>query len=163
PWPFPSRARIMSGPMRRWGGSVFAFTLLIAAIVHAAPARALTPNDPLFDPGTDPHSKLGQWNLASDGRGISADTAWDTTTGEGEQRPGELGGRAGREADGAAHEQLNPASIRPAGRGDPLRHGQWRARYQHEPGSDVGHPFPATGHGVRRSARRGAGRGDGQR
>src|SRR5207249_11091557 len=56
---------------------------LSAATVHAAPARTLTANDPLFAPGTDPPSKLGQWNLASDGRGISADTAWDTTTGQG--------------------------------------------------------------------------------
>jgi len=69
--------------MRRWGGAIIAFVLLAAAAFGAAPARASFPNDPLFDPGTDPHGVVGQWNLASDGRGISADTAWDTTIGTG--------------------------------------------------------------------------------
>jgi hypothetical protein len=57
------------------GGFVFAFALLAAAVFNAAPARASFPNDPLFDPGTNPNGTGGQWNLASDGRGISADTA----------------------------------------------------------------------------------------
>src|SRR5947209_1460103 len=69
--------------MRRWGGPFFALVLLAAAVIHAVPARALTPNDPLFNPGTNPHAVKGQWNLVSDGRGISADRAWDTTTGQG--------------------------------------------------------------------------------
>src|SRR2546425_2543801 len=61
---------------------------LTAALIGAHPAVAVTtPNDPLFlnSPVCSGITNCvdQQWNLMSDGRGISADTAWDTTKGAG--------------------------------------------------------------------------------
>jgi subtilisin family serine protease len=64
---------------------------LLVSVVHTAPAgAAVVPNDPLFlndQPGQPCYQVKNcvnqQWNLMSDGRGISADTAWETTKGKG--------------------------------------------------------------------------------
>src|SRR5438045_3780316 len=71
---------------RSW--SLAALVALLGALLLARPAAAITvPNDPLFlnSPECSAISNCvdQQWNLMSDGRGISADTAWDTTKGAG--------------------------------------------------------------------------------
>src|SRR5712691_7340284 len=76
-----------SGSLRRVRLALCSATLL-AAMVSAPVARALTtPNDPLFLNApvcTGVTNCVNQqWNLMSDGRGISADSAWDLTKGEG--------------------------------------------------------------------------------
>ncbi len=67
-------------------GLIVTAVLLALAVVQPASA-VTTPDDPLFlnvaqcDGVTNCVNQ--QWNLFSDGRGISADTAWDVTKGEG--------------------------------------------------------------------------------
>jgi len=60
-------------------------TLTVAALLCASPVAAATvvPNDPLFEHCADPKCVDEQWDLRSDGRGISADTAWTVTKGAG--------------------------------------------------------------------------------
>src|SRR5689334_17988436 len=73
--------------MRR-AAALLACTLCTALVLAPSSARAVTtPNDPLF---LNTAACTGvancvnqQWNLMSDGRGISADGAWDLTKGEG--------------------------------------------------------------------------------
>ncbi|MDP9342115.1 MAG: S8 family serine peptidase [Actinomycetota bacterium] len=69
----------------RLGGRILLATLTVAALLGAAPASTatVTPNDPLFEHCGDPKCLDEQWDLRSDGRGISADTAWTVTRGAG--------------------------------------------------------------------------------
>src|SRR3954447_230265 len=65
--------------------------MVVAALVAAAPARAAVsdghPNDPLFDASPLPNATNEQWDLAGPNggfdRGISADRAWQLSTGAG--------------------------------------------------------------------------------
>src|SRR5439155_5415039 len=83
-------SRTMTNPGRT-PGSFAAFLLLLGSVLLGSSAGArpsvTTPNDPLFLNAPDCTGVNDcvnqQWNLMSDGRGISADTAWDTTKGAG--------------------------------------------------------------------------------
>jgi subtilisin family serine protease len=70
----------------RAGGAFVAATVLAATVALAPSAPAggpVVPDDPLFDACPEAYCTGEQWDLMSDGRGISADTAWATTKGEG--------------------------------------------------------------------------------
>ncbi len=62
-----------------------AATLLVVSTLWARPATPATiaPNDPLFEHCAQSGCTDEQWDLRSDGRGISADTAWTETKGAG--------------------------------------------------------------------------------
>jgi len=58
---------------------------VLGLLAWAATASALTsnPDDPLFEHCSEPNCTDEQWNLMSDGRGISANSVWPTVTGQG--------------------------------------------------------------------------------
>src|SRR6266508_5919747 len=95
--PFPSgcpplSTLVVHGPTPHtsplmWGSRTGSLATVVS-LLWARPASAITvPNDPLFLNSAECSAIINcvdqQWNLMSDGRGISADTAWDSTKGAG--------------------------------------------------------------------------------
>lgn len=69
--------------MRRSRSALVCLALLLGGPTPVAASAAPIPNDPLFEHCPQPGCVDEQWNLRSDGRGISADRAWKRTRGEG--------------------------------------------------------------------------------